>query len=197
MDIAFLVIFLVGLGLAVLTFVLGELFEFGGDVAGELGEVATEIAGVDADVDAGVDLGGADINTPSPFSSRVIFSGLTAFGGFGFIGSALDWPMAVTLLFAIGGFVGVSAGMFFGVVVPLSRQQGSIRELRREYLDVEASVTSEVPAEGVGLVTLESPSSGSLVTESASSSTGERIKQGTAVKIVRVTASTIVVAPLE
>ena len=67
MQFAFLVIFGVGLALLAVTFILGEIFDFGDH--GDLG---------------------AD---PSPLSSRVIFVFATAFGGCGFIGTALDYAL--------------------------------------------------------------------------------------------------------
>jgi hypothetical protein len=195
LSIAFFSIFLAGFALAAISWVFGELFEFGGDAADAVGELAVD--GIEfappVDPGPGLDLAAAVDQTPSPASSRVIFSGLTAFGGFGFIGSAAGWPLGFTMLFAIFGFFLASAGMFLGVVVPISRQQGSTRVLRSAYAGMEVQVGIEIPAQGVGQVTFEDPNSGALVTEAASSADGRKIPTGAQVRIVRVTGSGVVV----
>lgn len=194
MTIAFLTIFLVGFVLAVVSWIVGELFELGGDAVESIGELADGIDLTPDGAGAGVDLAGSiDGYTPSPVSSRVIFSGLTAFGGFGVIGSVLDWPLAATTLFALAGFVLASAGMFFGVVLPIAKQQGSLHVRRSDYAGLEVAVGISIPADGVGQVTFEDPNSGALMTEAASSALGEAIPAGTQVKIIRVIGSGVVV----
>ena len=191
MTIAFLTIFIAGFALSVISWVFGELFEFGGDVVEGLSDIDFT---PDLATGGAVDLAAAEGATPSPASSRVVFSALTAFGGFGFIGSSLGWPLAGTLAFALGGAAVTSAAMFFGVIVPIARQQGSVRVDRRGYLGLEVSVATGIPQGGVGQVTFADPGSGALVTEAASSQDGRPIPQGAAVKIVRVDAGGVVVA---
>lgn len=191
--IVFFSIFLAGFLLAFLSWVVGEFFDFGGEAVEGLGDVAADGIDFSPDPAAGADLAGAIDATPSPASSRVVFAGLTAFGGFGVIGSALDWPLGLTLLFALAGFVLASAGIFLGVVVPISRQQGSTRVLRSAYAGLEVEVGIEIPAQGVGQVTFEDPTSGALVTEAASSADGRRIPTGAQVRVIRVTGRGVVV----
>lgn len=199
LTIAFLSIFLVGFILAVVSWLVGELFEIGGDLADSVGELAADIPDMAGDIGfdvgaGGVDLAAAtDVYSPSPVSSRVIFSGLTAFGGFGVIGSVLGWPLGAVIPFAVAGFLLASGGMFFGVVLPISRQQGSVRVVRGAYAGMEVQVGIAIPVEGVGQVTFEDPNSGALVTEAASSADGEQIPAGANVRIVRVTGGGVVV----
>jgi hypothetical protein len=202
MLIAFLSIFLIGLVLASVSWIVGELFEFGGDVAegisGVLGDATEAVEGLGEAPDVGLDLAsGVDAYSPSPVSSRVIFSGLTAFGGFGVIGEALGWPLAATLPFALGGFLLASAGMFFGVIVPIARQQGSTRVVRSDYLGMDVQVGVTIPARGVGQVTFADPNSGALVTEAASSADGTVIPGGTIVRVIRVNAGGLIVRMLD
>jgi hypothetical protein len=194
-TIAFLSVFLFGFILAVVSWLVGELFELGGDAAEGIGELLGDAPDLSLDAGtSGLDLAAtADAFTPSPVSSRVIFSGLTAFGGFGVIGSTLGWPLGATIVFALAGFVLASAGMFFGVVLPISKQQGSVRVVRTAYLGMEVQVGIAIPADGLGQVTFEDPNSGALVTEAASSIAGNTIPAGSHVKIVRVTGSGVVV----
>lgn len=172
---AFLIIFGVGLLLTVVTFVVGELFDFGG-----------------GDADAGGDLG----DTPSPFSSRILFIFLTAFGGFGFIAQSMDWNAAASVLSALVGGLVVAAGTFFLVVMPMARQQGSVHVSESDFLDREAQVTAEIPEDGLGRVTLIAPSSGARVSPPARSANGQRIPFGTSVKVVGVGTGVVTVAPL-
>jgi hypothetical protein len=198
LTIAFLSVFLVGFVLAVVSWVVGELFELGGDAAEGLGDLLGDAPDLAADAGtSGLDLAAASGEySPSPVSSRVIFSGLTAFGGFGVIGSVLGWPLLATLAFALGGFVLASAGMFFGIVLPISKQQGSVRIVRSAYMGMEVQVGIGIPADGVGQVTFEDPNSGALVTQAASSADGATIPTGAHVRIVRVTGSGVVVEPI-
>jgi membrane-bound ClpP family serine protease len=172
---AFFIIFLVGLGLTVLTFAVGELFEFFGD-------------GPEFDTDGAA---GA-----SPFSSRIIFVFATAFGGFGMIGQALEWNVWLTVLFATGGGFMIAGGTFFLVVAPLARQQGTTRVSSSDFLNMEGQAVSEIPAQGLGRVSLIARGSGARVAQPARSATGETIPFGTAIRVVRVGANALTVRPL-
>ncbi len=175
MELAFLTIFGIGLVLLVITFILGEIFDFGGDGGG--GE-----------------LGG---DSPSPFSSRIVFVFATAFGGFGYIGGALDWPVWGAALFAIVGGLGVAAGTFFLIVLPMSRQQGSTDVHDADFMGMEGQVTSEIPAGGgLGRVTVIAPTSKARVALAARSADGQRIPFGTTVRIQVPGPGSAVVVPI-
>ena len=170
----FVVIFIVGLGLTLLTFIAGELFDFFSDVG-------------DFDTDGGT---GA-----SPFSSRVIFVFVTAFGGFGMIGMALEWSIWATVLFASAGGLMVAGGTFFLIVAPLARQQGTTSVHSTDFLGLEGQATSDIPAQGLGRISIVAPTSGARVAQPARSATGETIPFGTAVRVVHVGANALTVRP--
>ena len=195
-ELAFFLIFLTCFLMVLVTFAIGEIFEIGGDLFGGISDIVSDIPGVDHDV-ASIDLGGhLDTSTPSPISSRVLFAGLTTFGGIGYIAAASGVPLLGSSLIAVGGFLLGSVGMYLGIVLPISRQQGSVHEMRSRYINLEAQVTNEIPADGQGQVVLVSPISNSRVTEAASSQEGRLIRFGTAVRIVQVTTGGVVVTPL-
>ncbi len=162
MQVAFLVIFGIGLAMLAITFVLGELFDFG-----DFG-------------DSGHELGG---DTPGPFSSRVIFVFAVAFGGFGFIGTALDWETWISAMFAVIGGLGVAGGTFFLVVLPMSKQQASTDVHGSDFAGLQAQVTSEIPEGGLGRVTVIAPAGGARVALPARSADGKRIAFGATVRI--------------
>ena len=163
-QIAFLVIFGIGLSLLVVTFIIGELFDFGGD----------------GGTDSGGELGS---DSPSPFSSRIVFVFATAFGGFGFIGTALDWPTWSSALLAVGGGLAVAGGTFFLIVLPMARQQGSTDVHDADFTGLNGQVTSEIPAGGLGRVTVIAPTSKARVGLAARSADGSRIPFGATVRI--------------
>ncbi len=165
MQIAFLVIFSLGLFLAFITFIVGELFDLGGD--------------------GGMDSGGeVGQGTPSPLSSRILFVFATAFGGFGFIGTVLDWPVWASVLAAIGGGLFVAAGTFFLIVLPMAKQQGSTTVRAQDFVNLPGQVTSEIPEGGLGRVTIVAPASGARVGMPARASSGGRIAFGTSVRVI-------------
>lgn len=173
----FLVLFGVGLLLTVVTFIVGELFELGGDGASDGG-------------------GGPGDASPSPFSSRILFVFLTAFGGFGFIGSSLDWSVWLSALLATVGGFGVAAGTFVLIVLPMTRSQGATTTREEDYLDREAQVTAEIPEGGLGRISLVSPVSGARVSSAARSANGQRIEFGVAVRVIAVGAGVVTVTRL-
>ena len=170
---AFLVIFGVGLFLAVVTFIVGEFFDLGAE-------------------------GGSDFDgtSHSPFSSRILFVFATAFGGFGYIGQSLDWSIWAAVLFAAFGGFAVAGGTFFLIVMPMSRQQGSTHVAQSDFLGLQGQVSSEIPEGGVGRVSVVAPGSGARVAHAARSSSGERIAQGTPVRVMAVGPGSITVAPV-
>lgn len=166
MEVAFLTIFGISLLLLIVTFVVGELFDFGGDLFG---------LGDGADVDLGADA--------SPFSSRILFVFATAFGGFGYIGAAMGWPVWAASALGVAGGVATAAGTFFMIVLPMSRQQGSTDVREADFEGLNGQVTSEIPEGGLGRVTVIAPTSKARVALAARSADGERIPFGATVRI--------------
>lgn len=111
----FLIIGGIGFSLLVFTWIVGEMFDLGHDLAGIFGHEAG---------DAGLNLDGHIDAGPSPFSSRVIFTFLTAFGGGGAIATTYGQSTGVSVLF------GLAAGLAMGTATwlfarMLWRQQSS------------------------------------------------------------------------
>jgi len=164
MQIAFLVIFSLGLFLAFITFIVGELFDLG---------------------DGGADSGGpVGEGTPSPLSSRILFVFATAFGGFGFIGTVLEWPTWVAVLAAVVGGLLVAAGTFFLIVLPMAKQQGSTTVRASDFVNLTGQVTSEIPEGGLGRVTVIAPTSQARVGMPARAESGGRIAFGATVRVL-------------
>jgi membrane protein implicated in regulation of membrane protease activity len=171
----FLIIFGVGLFLTIVTFVIGELFDLGdwGDHGAEVGDA------------------------PSPFSSRVLFVFMTAFGGFGFMGQVWDWPVGGAVLAALVGGIAVAGGTFFLIVLPMARQQGSVKLHLDDLVNLTGEVTDDIPEGGVGRVTIVPPGTGARVARAARSQTGAHLPAGTAVRVLNVGPGSLTVAPVD
>jgi membrane protein implicated in regulation of membrane protease activity len=172
----FLIIFGVGLFLTIITFIIGELFDLG-----------------DWGSDHGVDVG----DSPSPFSSRVLFVFMTAFGGFGFMGQVWDWPIGGSILAALAGGTFVAGGTFFLIVLPMARQQGSVHLKMEDLVNLTGEVTDDIPEGGVGRVSIVPPGTGARVARAARSQTGAHLPAGTTVRVLNVGPSSLTVAPVD
>ncbi|MGD9933811.1 MAG: hypothetical protein AB7T37_08815 [Dehalococcoidia bacterium] len=173
----FLIIFGVGFMLTVVTFIVGELFDLG-DLGGD-----------------GADTLGAD--GASPFSSRVLFVFMTAFGGFGFIAQSADWALPAAVLAGLVGGGGVAAGTFFLIVLPMARQQGTTSFKGEDLIELQGEVVDDIPAGGLGRVSFLPPGTGARVSRAARSQSGGHIAPGTAVRVVNVGPTSITVAPVD
>jgi hypothetical protein len=172
----FLIIFGVGLAMALLAFLIGELFDLG-----DFGDSGDSL--------------GAD--TPSPLSSRIIFVFMTAFGGVGFIAQSAGWGVPLAVVAGVIGGLAVAGGTFFLIVLPMSRQQGSQKLELSDLMDLVGEVTDDIPAGGVGKVALVPPGTGTRVSRAARSQNGGHIPPGTVVKVVHVGPGSITVTPAE
>lgn len=190
-EITFLTIFLASLALLAVTFFLGELFEFGGEAVDAIGGAI----GSHVDIEIGTD--GSDLAgdtgglTPTPFSSRMLFAFLTVFGGVGFIGVASDWSIGSSTLVAIIAALALSAALYFAVILPLGRQQGSQSENDADLMGLTGVATSLIPVNGLGEVTVVMPRSGARRKLSARSADQTVIPNGMTVKISNVTAGAV------
>lgn len=130
MLLMFQVCFIVGVGLTILSFVFGSLFDF---------------LGVD-----GIDIGGLDVSLP--ISPMVYVLGITAYGGTGWILHILlpGFPgvLAVLLSLAVGI---VLAGTFYrGIIVPLHKAENTSVPNQDELVGVMAQVVENIPENGFG-----------------------------------------------
>src|SRR5690606_32912822 len=135
--------------------------------------------------------------SPSPLSSRIIFVFITAFGGVGFIGQTAGWPVAANVLAAIAGGLAVAGGTFFLVVLPMARQQGSVSLAMADLVDLEGQVTDEIPAGGVGRVTIVPPGTGARIARAARSHSGAAIPAGTVVRVLQAGPGSLTVTPVQ
>lgn len=126
--------FLVGLGLTVLSFLFGSLF----DVAG--------LDGLDLDLDL------LDFDIFLPFSPILFFLFLTIFGGMGWIlfdtkHSLL--PIFVFLISLIAGIV-ICALIYHFIMKPLKKAQNTSAPSEDELIGVRAIVTETIVTNGFG-----------------------------------------------
>lgn len=191
----YLVVFGVGLGLLLVTFLLGELFEFGGEIAHDIGGL------FDHDVGAvgahGLDLGGTAEPRATPFTSRMLFVFAAAFGGAGFIGAASGLPVLLSAALGLVVGFGVAAAGFFLIIRPLAGQQGTSQDKPAEFVGLRATVTSGIPAGGWGQISFTAAWSGTRRVEAARSVDGRPVLAGTAVRIVRPAGPGVTVEPIE
>lgn len=176
-EITFAVIGGAAFVLLLASFVFGEIFDFFGSDA--------DIGGIDTDAD-GV----------SWLSTKVLFAGLVGFGTFGLVASQYDLPQGLVWLIAVLGFALVSAGVFYMVLLPLSRQQSNSSLSRTSYEGLQAVVTLAVSPGSSGIVTFHD-SNGAFVSETAYLADGEEhaLPKGAQVAIVSVNPRSVVVTP--
>jgi membrane protein implicated in regulation of membrane protease activity len=178
--IAFLVIGGIGFALLVITWVAGELFDFGQDVAGWFGGGGGDAGGFEGDLDGG----------PSVFSSRVIFTFLTAFGGGGAI--ATIYGLSAVPASAIGVVSGVLlGGLTWAVARGLWRQQATSTLEMSSLVGRRARVAVAIPAGGPGQITVNVGSGSS--TFLALSRDGGAIAHTAEVEIVALEGDTLIV----
>jgi len=128
----FIAIAVFGFIFVVASAVLGDLFEHGD---------------LDHDVDSTDGSGGG----PSVLSGRILSVFVTAFGGFGAIGSFLGYGLGVSTAMAFGG------GIFFGAIIYffarfLYGQQASSHVHTEDLVGHTAEVSVAIPAQGLGQV---------------------------------------------
>ena len=151
--------------------------------------MADVFGGHDAAVDAGhVDVGAAGAGAPdfSPLSPTTIASFITAFGGFGMVFSkieALKNPWVNVPLSLLAGLL-VAGGVFVIFRFVFRRMQSSSEAKVSNLVGATATITTPIPAEGVGEIAYVS--GGSRYTAPARSLNGKEIPNGRAVKIARI-----------
>ena len=142
--VGFLIIGGVGFTLLVLTWVVGEMFDLGHDLASFVGhEIGT----------ANVDLGGHEMAGPSPFSSRVVFTFLTAFGGGGAIASIAGQPMGISILYALVAGLAMATSTWLLARLLWQRQSSSTLEMS-SLVGRTGRVVVDMTPQATGQVTL-------------------------------------------
>ena len=128
----------------IITLIMGEIFEFGHDLGDSVG------GAVDGLLDNfGFHLphlleGGEDGGGPSPLSSRVIFSFITAFGGMGTIMTYYGFPDLVTILLSIVvGFIG--GAVVWAFTFTMFRKSATSQLKDADFIEVPGIVTMGIP----------------------------------------------------
>jgi hypothetical protein len=166
-ELAFVIVGGVGFLLLLLRLVLGDLLDFG-----------------DVDTDVG----------PEWFNMQVICASLVGLGVFGFVAESYDLPATASWPVAAAGFFSVGAGVYFGVVRPMKRQQSNSLITRDSYQGAVARVTLTIPAKGIGQVAMYN-SNGVYVTHRAESNEDVELPAGSSVLIHHVDKDRVHVSP--
>ena len=186
--IAFLLIGGIGFFMLVLTWFLGELFDLGHNLA----DVVVPDAVGDLSAGLGTHGAGAE-HGPSPLSSRVIFTFMTAFGGGGAIASlyGLSTIASVGAGLAAGLVIG---GAIYALSVAMFRQQSSSGFDLGSLIGRPGRVVVAIPAQGTGQVAIEA--GGGTSTLLARAGDGSAVPQDRSVRVVRVEGNVLVVETL-
>ncbi|HEX7879809.1 MAG TPA: NfeD family protein [Candidatus Eisenbacteria bacterium] len=178
--VGFLVIGGVGFTLLVFTWVVGEMFDLGHDLATFVGhEIGT----------ANIEMGGHEMAGPSPFSSRVVFTFLTAFGGGGAVAAACGQPMWASILYGKGAGLTVAASTWLLARLLWRRQSSSTLEVS-SLVGCRGRVVVGVGVGALGQVTLlVGGGSSTFLARSA----GDAIPAGDSVLVVASEGDTLIV----
>lgn len=163
MEFVFQVCFFTGIGLTLVSVILGHFFD---------------IVGVD-----GLDLGHISLDIGIPLSPMVYVLFATVFGGMGLILLRVcPWiPVAgiVVISFLVAAII--SIGFFKGIIVPLKKAQNTSAPAQEELIGVLAKVQESIPAQGYGEIAYVV--NGNSFIAPAKTTDGHEIKKGTEVSI--------------
>lgn len=161
----FLTCFWTGVILAIVSFVLGRLFDF-------------------IDIDGDLDIqGGTPFMTVSPLKPIIIVTFITVFGGVGVM-SMESWSSMISLFIALIAAFFVSYIVYRWIVVPLYRAQNTSTIFQKELVGHEACATLGMVGESFGKITYLI--NGNTYTSPARSIDGARINTGDKVVIVKI-----------
>ncbi len=163
--------------------VFGFVFVVGSSIFGDLFE--------HGDLDHDVDGHGGG---PSLLSTRILSVFVTAFGGFGAIGSYLNYGLGVSTAMAFGGGV-VFGGIIFFFASFLYGQQASSHVRIGDLVGNTAEVTVAIPAKGLGQI--RCTIGDSVVEKVARSKDGGGIPANTLVKVEEIVGETVLVRRAE
>jgi membrane protein implicated in regulation of membrane protease activity len=197
LNCVYFALFFVGLGYAIFVAITGGLAEV------DMPDVHIDIP----DLPAGADLQFGDASLPtggldapdvavSPLSPITIASFVTSFGGIGVLATQFFGVDArISLLWATGGALAISAVMYLFYSQFLIRSQGSSEIRRADIAGLEAEVTIPIGADTPGQVTYITKSG--RMSSTARSATGRPIPRGQLVQIVRIAGPQVLVRPLD
>ena len=152
----FQVCFYTGLFYTIISFLLGQIFEFAGGGGGDVD------ASVDFDVDVDVDMdvsGGADADAGglsaahvSPLKPIVIASFITVFGGVGIICVKKDISIMFAALIAFALAAAVSFSLYKFIVVPLYKAQNTSATSYKEMKGGLAKISLAIKGSSYGRI---------------------------------------------
>ncbi len=179
--------FIVGLAILILTFSMGMFGDIGGhDIGGhDVGNV---------DMSGASDLSSHDVSVSeaavlSPLSPTMIALILTCFGAFGIILSEMDVNNLFIPAIAVLAAAGVAAVVYLLMNHFLGKAQSSSTVKIEELVGTLGEVTTPIPAEGLGVVSLVAK--GGRTTYSAKAAAP--IKSGVTVRVKRISAQVLYV----
>lgn len=203
MLLLFQVCFIVGLGYALLSFVLGHLLgflhldgDFGGDLSdiSDFGDIGADAGAVDIGGDlsiSGADAPGSDLGV-SPFKPTIIAAFLGVFGGVGMIAMPYLAFYAVVMVAGVLGLA-IAFVMYRFVYIPLYRAQNTSAVEKQSLVGKTAKVSEYIPQGKYGKITYYA--NGNTYTAPAKSESGGEIKRNSEVEIVAIIKNTYFVAP--
>lgn len=132
MTLLFEICFFVGIGLTLVSLVIGQ---FG------------DIVGVD-----GLDIGDIGIDFLLPLSPMIYVLFCTVFGGMGLILLKVCPSLSMILILVIAICTGIiiSAGFYRGIIIPLKKAQNTSAPAQEELIGVLAKVQESIPKNGYG-----------------------------------------------
>lgn len=180
--IVFMILAFLGFFFLVVTLFFGTIFEGIEDVAHDIS--------LDHDLSLDHD---TDVAGPSPFSIRILAAFITGFGASGAISSYYHkgWMVSSFIGLLFGALTG---GIVYLVVSMMYKQQASSTISMDEMVGLAGVVSVTIPPKGFGQVSLVVKSS--QVEHFASSESGDEIKNGTNVKVVKLVGDRLIVSPL-
>lgn len=175
----FQVCFLAGMGLIVLSFIIGNLFDFLG------------IDGLDLDLD----FFGLDFSLPLNPILYILLA--TVFGGTGWIMMKAAPSLPAVLIAVLAAAAGVAAAVFLqlAIIRPLKKAENTSSPDQEELIGVLAEITEAIPEKGFGEISYVIK--GNSFKAPAKSTTGEAIKKGYKVTICWVEEHIFYVAAIE
>jgi len=198
LNCAYFALFFVGLGYAIFIVITGGLADI------DIPDLNIDIPQVDLPggvevPGAEVQIGGAGLDAPdvsvSPLSPITIASFVTSFGGIGVLATQFfGVDGRISLLWATGCAVLISAVMFLFYSQVLIRSQGSSEIRRSDIVGLEAEVTVPIGMDTPGQVTYITKSG--RMSSTARSATGRPIPRGQLVQIVRIAGPQALVRPV-
>jgi membrane protein implicated in regulation of membrane protease activity len=180
-EIVYLVAFFLGLGFAVLSALLSDVFH--SDAA--IGDIDVHPAGPDVDLGQphGIHTGGVHFPILSPVT---ISTFVASFGGMGIILLKLkpEWGTFVHIPISIVVGLGVALSTAYLFYRLFGKAQISSAAREADIIGLEADVSITIPANGMGQISYVAI--GGRATASAKSDDGSEVKQGEKVRIMKI-----------